>query len=258
MLAEWSTAHSHRMTSTPTPTARPRALAEVYTDARTGISRTGSLTGVAGAVLYIVGSLLPGSPPNPDAPTSQVVTFFANHRGALLTGFALELIAGGLLLCFLGHLRVLVAAPGGRALPLSTAMAAAWVLLTASVVAGTLPAITLVWHGPPFGDPGLVRMAWGMQILGTYSVGATAAAISIAAPSIVIWRSRLLPRWLSLLGIIEILANTIELAGLGVRHGVLAGGYADGIGALLWSLWVAATSVSMTRLPRDAPEVPDD
>jgi hypothetical protein len=36
-----------------------------------------------------------------------------------------------------------------------------------------------------------------------------------------------------------------ELAGLFSRHGVLAGGFAYGIGQILWVIWVAAVSVSM-------------
>ena len=39
----------------------------------------------------------------------------------------------------------------------------------------------------------------------------------------------------------------VELAGLAFRTGALAGGYADGIGALLWALWVAAASISIAR-----------
>ena len=39
----------------------------------------------------------------------------------------------------------------------------------------------------------------------------------------------------------------VELARLAFRTGALAGGYADGIGALPWVLWVAAASVSMAR-----------
>ena len=40
------------------------------------MSRAGALTGVAGAALYVIGALLPGAPPKPDAPVSQVISFF--------------------------------------------------------------------------------------------------------------------------------------------------------------------------------------
>ena len=126
-------------------------------------------------------------------------------------------------------------------------MTAAWVVLSATVLVGTLPAVALVWRGPPVGDPGLVRMAYDMQVLATYAASSTAAFVSIGAPSLVIWRSHILPRWLAVLGVAAMAANVVELAGLAFRTGALAGGYADGIGALLWALWVAAASISMAR-----------
>jgi hypothetical protein len=67
----------------------------------------------------------------------------------------------------------------------------------------------------------------------------------IAAPALVIWRCHLLPRWLAVLGALEVAASVIELAGLSSRHGTLAGGYAGGVGQLGWVLWVAAASVCM-------------
>jgi hypothetical protein len=131
-------------------------------------------------------------------------------------------------------------------------MTAAWVVLTTTVLVGTLPAVALVWQGTPSVDPELVRLAYDMEILATYAVSATAAAVSIGVPSVVIWRSCVLPRWLALLGAAEVIVNAVELAGLFFRHGALAGGYADGIGALLWALWVAVASVCVARLPRRA------
>jgi hypothetical protein len=207
--------------------------------------RTVALSGFAGAVLYLIGALLPGSPPEAAAAPSRIVAFFVDKRGALLTGFTLQLIALALLICFLGQLRTLVARSG--ALPAATAMTAAWVVLSATVLVGTLPAVALVWRGPPVGDPGLVRMAYDMQVLATYAASSTAAFVSIGAPSLVIWRFHILPRWLAVLGVAAMAANVMELAGLAFRTGALAGGYADGIGALLWALWVAAASISMAR-----------
>jgi hypothetical protein len=62
---------------------------------------------------------------------------------------------------------------------------------------------------------------------------------------VVILRYKILPWWLAVLGAAEVAANVAELAGLFSRHGALAGGFADGIGQILWVIWVAAVSVSM-------------
>jgi hypothetical protein len=67
----------------------------------------------------------------------------------------------------------------------------------------------------------------------------------------VIWHTGVLPRWLSVLGAAEIAVNVVELFGLSIRHGALAGGYAFGAGPLLWIAWFAAASACMTlKTPR--------
>lgn len=212
-----------------------------------GVSRTGALTGLAGIACYIVGVLLPGSAPKPDAVTGQVLAYFADHRGAILLGFALQAIALALLLCFLGELRTVIADTGGPGVPLASAMAAAWVVLLTIIAAALLPAIALVWRGAPAGDPSVVRLAYDMETLGTYAVTAMVALVAVGAPSLVIWRTGVLPGWLAVLGVVEIGVNVVELASLSSRHGLLAGGYVAGVGPLVWALWVAAVSVCMAR-----------
>ncbi len=223
------------------PDAHPERPAD-----RIGLSRAGTLTGLAGAALYVAGALLPGSAPKPEAATSQVIAFFVDKRGALLTGFSLELLAFGLLLCFLGYLHAVIAGTRPSSSALATSMVAAWVATVAIVAAGTLPAIAIIWRGAPSAAPVLARFAYDIQTLATYAITSTAALVSIGAPSVVIWRTGVLPRWLSVLGAAEIAVNIAELFGLSSRHGAFAGGYAFGIGPLLWIAWFAAASACMT------------
>jgi hypothetical protein len=213
------------------------------------VSRAGALTGVAGAVVYAIGVLLPGNAPKPDASVTRVIAFFVDKRGSLLTGTALELLAIGLLFWFIGYLRTVVRAGDPQA-PLATTMTAAWVATLAIAAAATLPAVAIIWRGAATTPPDLTRFAYDIETLGTYAVTATTALVSIAAPSLVIWRTGVLPRWLAVLGAAEIAVNLVELAGLSTRHGTLAGGYADGVGPLLWMVWMAAASVSMALVHR--------
>jgi hypothetical protein len=217
---------------------------------RIGASRAGAATGLAGAVLYVAGALLPGSGPAPDATTPQVIAFFADKRDSLLTGFSLELVAVGLLLCFLGYLRAVISGTHPASTAPATSMVAAWAVTVTVVAAGTLPAIAIVWRGAPGADPALARFAYDIQTLATYAITSTAALVSIAAPCVVIWRTGVLPRWLSLLGAAEIAVNVLELTGLSSRHGPLAGGYDFGIGPLLWVVWFAGASTCMTLRTR--------
>jgi hypothetical protein len=226
--------------------AAPSSVAGSYrTELVAGANRTGALAGLLGVVLYTVGVLVSGRAPGPDAATSEVVSFFVDHRSSLLAGFAFQLIALVFLLWFLGHLRTLVASAGGMGVPAASAMTAAWVMLMTTVALAMLPAMAIVWRGAASTSPDLVRLAYDMETLGTYAAAATAAIVSIAAPSLIIWRCRLLPGWLAILGALEVAANVLEVAGLSARHGMLAGGSAGGIGQVGWVLWVGAASVCM-------------
>jgi hypothetical protein len=125
-------------------------------------------------------------------------------------------------------------------------MVAAWVATVAIVAAGTLPAIAIIWRGAPGTDPVLARFAYDIQTLATYAITSTAALVSIGALCVAIWRTGVLPRWLSVLGAAEIAVNVAELSGLSSPHGALVGGYAFGTGPLLWIVWFAAASACMT------------
>ena len=148
-----------------------------------------------------------------------------DKRGALLTGFSLELVAVGLLLCFLGYLRaVITGAPpikyrarhvNGRRVDDHH-----------SHCRGRDPARHRdhLARRPAPPDPVLARFAYDIQTLATYAITSTAALVSIGVPSIVIWRTGVLPRWLSVLGAAEIAVNIAELSGLSSQHGALASG----------------------------------
>ena len=86
--------------------------------------------------------------------------------------------------------------------------------------------------------------------ISTYAATSTVAAVTILASSVVIWRTQVLPRWLCILGAIEIGLNAVELIGLSFQHGLLAGGYDASIGALVYLVWFASVSICMaTRAP---------
>lgn len=208
------------------------------------VSRIGALTGVAAAVFYVVGALIPGTAPSPTASTAKVAAFLLDKRSALLAGLVLELVAVGLLIWFLGCLYVVIAnAHTGSGAAVT--MVASVVLSIAGVIAGTVPVIAIAWRGAPLPSAALIRVAYDTQTLMGYSATSTVAALSIAAPSVVIWRSRVLPRWLCFLGAIVVAVNVVELIGLASRTGTLAGGYLGGIGPLLWLGWFAAVSICM-------------
>ncbi len=209
------------------------------------ISRLAALTGLAGAVVYVVGVLLPGTVPKPDATGSSIGAFFVDKRDALLTGFALQVIAVGLLLWFVGQLYHVLLGTGPAQRALATTMLAAFIATIALVAAGIVPSIAIIWSGSPGPGPQVAKFAYAIMTISTYAATSTVVAVSILAPSVIIWRTQVLPRWLCLLAAVEIALNAVELLGLASRHGVLAGGYAGGIGPFVYIVWFAAASICM-------------
>jgi hypothetical protein len=214
-------------------------------------SRLGAAAGAAGAVVYVASAFTAGSPLQPDAPVSKVVAHLSDKRGALLAGVLLAVIGVGLLLWFLSYLRIFLAdIEGGRA-PLAGVTMVSWVTLLVIVVAGATPLAAVVWRGAGGVNPQIARIAFDASNLSLYSLSAPAAALSVLAPILVIWRSRALPRWLVVLGSVEIVVNVAELAGLFARTGSNAAGYVWGIGPFVWVVWVAAVSVAiLMKAPR--------
>ncbi len=208
-------------------------------------SRIAALTGLAGAVIYVVGVLLPGTVPKPDATGPSIANFFVDKRGPLLTGFALQVIAVGLLLWFIGQLYQLLLSSDPEHPALPTTMLAAFVATIAVVAAGIVPSIAIIWSGAPGPGPQIAGFAYAIMTISTYAATSTVVAVSILAATLIIWRTHALPRWLCILGAIEIGLNALELIGLSSQHGVLAGGYAAGIGPFVYIVWFAAASICM-------------
>jgi len=218
-------------------------------------SRAGAASGAVGAVLYVVSAFTAGSPLKPDASVARVQAHLADHRGALLAGFLLALVAVAFLVWFLGSLRRFVAAVDGEGSPLAAVTLASWVALLVIAVSGGVPLTAVIWRGAGQVDAGTVRLAFDVGNLSLYSLSASVAAVSVLAPVMVIWRSAALPRWLVVLGAIEIVVNIVELAGLFARHGWDAGGYAWGIGPFVWVVWVAAVSLCLVMRQGGGTEV---
>jgi hypothetical protein len=194
-------------------------------------SRLGAAAGAAGAVVYVLSAFTAGSPLKPDASVSKIVAHLSDHRSALLAGVLLAVMGVGLLLLFLSYLRAFLAQIEGGGAPLAGVTMASWVTLLAIVVAGATPLAAVIWRGAGGVNPQIASLAFDASNLSLYSLSAPAAMLSVLAPIIVIWRSGALPRWLVVLGSIEIVVNVAELVW--------------GIGPFVWVIWVAAVSVAM-------------
>ncbi|MGO8959455.1 MAG: hypothetical protein ACLQFR_19125 [Streptosporangiaceae bacterium] len=199
--------------------------------------------GLAGLGLYLAGSLTAGMP-QPGAPAGTLITHLNHNRDAVLSGTLLMFLALPCLLLFLGYLWNRLTQAEGSPGILSLATVAAWLLLFATVAIGVIPVTAVAWRGAAGTSPAIVRLVVDIASLSLYSLSAPVAAASVLAPSLVIWKTRMLPRWLVLLGLAEVAVNGVELSGLTATSGANAAGYAAGTGPLLWIIWTAAVCVS--------------
>lgn len=206
--------------------------------------RIGPAAGAAGALVYTVSAFTAGTPLKPNASVASITSHLAAHRSGALAGFLLAAVAVAVLLFFLGSLREFLAHEGGSP-SMATVTTSSWVALLVIALVGAAPLVAVVWRGTRQVDPGIVRLAFDLSNLSLYALSAPAALISVLAPSVVIWRTGVLPRWLAILGGVEIVVNIIELAGLFTRNGFDQAGYAGGFGPFIWVIWVAAISIAM-------------
>jgi hypothetical protein len=207
----------------------------------------GAASGAVGAALYGLSAFTAGSPLKPDASAQKVVDHLTANREALLVGVLLNLVATGLLLCFLAYLASLVAeAEGGRG-PLWILTLGSGVGVLAIVTVGQVPLDVVTWAGPAQFDPTVTRLAFDIANLSLYSISAVVVVIVVLAPTVAMGRSGALPRWLIGLAGLEIALNACELGGLFARGGADAGGYAEGLGPFVWLIWVASVSVCLAR-----------
>ena len=222
-------------------------------------SRFGASAGLVGALIYVVGAFVAGNPPKPDDSKASIVAHFQDKRTAVLLGMALTVVALAFLMWFVGYLRALLAEAeasiGDRGAPLATVTLIAFLALFALAGAGGVLLTVVVWRGAGSINPNLVRLAFDAQNLSLYAVTSTAALLSVLAPTVVIARTGVLPRWLIVLGGVEIAVNVIEITGFLIRSGWNTAGYAAGAGPLVWAVWLGAISITMmmrTPAPEEA------
>ena len=203
--------------------------------------------GVVGAALYGASASTAGSPLKPDVSVEKIISHLTASRDALLAGVLLNLVATGLLLCFLAYLVSFVAQEEGGRGPLSILTLASGVAVLAIVTGGQVPLDVVTWAGPAHFDPTVTRLAFDIANLSLYPISAVVVMILVLSPTVVIWRSGGLPRWLVGVAAVEITLNAVELGGLFSRAGANAGGYAEGLGPFIWLIWVASLSVCLAR-----------
>jgi hypothetical protein len=232
------------MTDTTTRERAPQAahLAGETFDEFRG-ARSAAAAGVAFVVLNIAGTFAAGSPPASDASTAKIAAYFNDHSGAIKA----QLLLGGLgiaaLMWWFGALwRLLSRAEGERphlAIVAAVSLASA---LTLGIVNGVANATAALRAG----DPETTHVLYTLSFVVIAAAG-FGLAVFLTATSLVTYRGRGVPRWMSFLGFAAAVAFLVSGAGTVNDSGALS---AVGLIAfLIWCVWILAMSTVMWREP---------
>jgi Domain of unknown function (DUF4386) len=228
-------------TTTTTRESVPKIPSTSTTSTEPTGARFAAAAGVAFVVLTVASTFAAGSPPASDASAAKIASYFHDHSG----GIRAQLMLGGLgivaLLWWFGTLwrllsraeherpRLAIVAAVGLATGLGLALLNGVVVATAALRAG---------------DPATTRLFY------TFSVVAIAAAgfgigTFLFATSVVTYRERITPVWVSVVGFVAALgfyAGTIGSVTDG--HGVVVVGL---VAFFVWCVWILAVSATMWR-----------
>jgi hypothetical protein len=195
------------------------------------IERWAPLGGVIFVVLLIIGLVLIGDHPDPDALDGEIKDYLGDsgmHRNNII-GAYLWVLAGIALLWFLTHLRGVLREAEGAPGTLSNLGFASGLVFTVLLMAGgaTIAAVAgaIEFRDAPITETDLVRtlpqMGYAMILLG----GGFAAVVLVLTTSIISLQTGVLPQWLAwggILAAIVLLFSVILLPMLALLIWVLA------------------------------------
>lgn len=218
--------------------------------------RWDAATGIGFVVFAIVSLGLPGAPPMPNDPDSDVIDFFTDKRSELLASAALWFVAGIFFLWFLGSLRSYLRAGEGGEGRLSAAAFGGGVvgvaMISVSVCALAGPALNVAQHRP---DVNLLRafLDFSDDLAAMSGAGFVVFFAAAACSSA---RSGALPAWNYWFATLAAVLQLLGLVALFAKSGAFAFGGAVSFAAPVASiLWILATSIVLVRREGVPPEV---
>jgi hypothetical protein len=198
--------------ASPAPSA---TAADVRATSRT--ERWAPVAGIAFVVLMVVGSMLVGDVPHPDASQHEITGYLADtHRQMRnIVGAYLWIVGALAFLWFLVRLHNdLRRTEGGTgalsklAFGAGVAFSAAW-MTAAATFASVAYAVTL--RDAPVTDSDLVRVLPPLGRLELLLGGGFSGLLVLLATALVILRTGVLPRWLGWLGIVAAIALLVDV-----------------------------------------------
>jgi hypothetical protein len=202
----------------------------------TKFARWGLLAGVGAAVLLVVSGFIAGSPPMVSDSDKKIVDFLVDKQDSLKIGSYLGGLAGVLFLWFLGSLYGKIRAAEGGNGRLSRVAMMGGVATIGVAFAGNAIAANAALRPNPF------EFRLASQF---YGYTGFAIAVFVAAISVLIWSTGLLPKWFGYAGEALAVGWFVGAAGVSTESDTIA--TVGFVVFVVWAIWVAALSVMLYR-----------
>jgi hypothetical protein len=192
--------------------------------------QVGAAAGIGFVALLLASVFIAPAPPHIDASTSKILTYYADHRTALLNGAMLNGLGAILFLWFLGHLRHVLQRAEGGVEALSPIVFAAGTTMAALAFICILPQATLAFVSDQTeigGNPALVRVLYDLNNLATATIMLSAGLfVGTTALAMVLK---------------ELVSPVLGWLGLVVAAVLVAGGIAGFYNSTYSSVWTVLT-----------------
>lgn len=188
------------------------------------------LTGVGFVVLLVAATAVGGEPPTADAPAQEIVSFYADDQGRLMTGAILFSLGAILFLFFVGSLRSILRLAEGSTGWLSTVAFGGGVIATAGLLISSGISFTLTNSADQI-EPTAFQ---AINALSTYLFMPIAGGLVafLFATGLVVVRTKVLPVWLAWAALVLAVVGLSPISFFAL---------------LLTLLWILVVSILLTR-----------
>jgi len=172
--------------------------------------RLAAATGIVFVIMQVATGFAMGDTPDFDAGPGEIRDYFVDDGGGILLVTMLNALSAFFFIWFLGSLRaVLRVAEGGQGRLSAVAFAGGLATITIAIVA-SLPGAALAWENTAAAvEDGTLLLTWNLNGLGFVGLCGTGIAFVLAV-TVLIFRSRLFPTWVGIVGILAAIAQAIN------------------------------------------------
>lgn len=212
--------------------------------------RVAAWAGIIAVILYAVSAALISDVPDINAPVSVWSAYAASHSAQLLWEVYTWGAVTAALAFFLAGLWAVLSQAEGSSKILATIGLASGFVIWAIVLAGFTPALILGYRGGGL-DAASVGVLRDSVLLGA-TLSAFPTVASVAAFSMLISRTKALPRWIGWAGWLVVIAHLA--AGAAFAHdGFFSPSFVSVfVAPPLYFLWTLVISVALLRRPKSA------